>query len=72
MQYEEYLEILAEQFGCEPEDLDSATTLEELGADGEDLTELAWQLEEAFGREISPQEVGAWQSLGRIWMQLTT
>lgn len=72
MQYEEYLEILAEQFGCEPEDLDSATTLEELGADGEDLTELAWQLEEAFGREISPQEAEAWQSLGRIWMQLTT
>ncbi len=72
MQYEEYLEILAEQFGCEPEDLDSATTLEELGADAEDLTELAWQLEEAFDRKTTPKEVAAWQSLGRIWMQMTT
>ena len=52
MTREELLEILAEQFSCDAQDLEGGTTLEELGADHEDLVELAWQLGEAAGVEI--------------------
>ena len=44
MTYEELLEILAEQFSCDEEELVDDLELAELGADHEDLIELAWNI----------------------------
>ena len=41
MTYEELLEILAEQFSCDEDELVDELELAELGADHEDLIELA-------------------------------
>ena len=52
MTMQELKEILAEQFSCDESELSPATTLSELGADQEDMIELAWQLGEAIGVEV--------------------
>ena len=52
MTFEELQDLLAEQFSCDTSDLSRGTALADLGADHEDMIELAWALGEAIGEEI--------------------
>ena len=67
MTREELLEILAEQFSCDAQDLEGGTTLEELGADHEDLVELGWQLGEAAGLEIDEARLADIATIDELW-----
>ena len=49
MIYKRLVELLAEQFSLEPEEITEDTGFEDLGADSVDLVELAMNLEEEFG-----------------------
>lgn len=49
MIYERLVNLLAEQFAIDPEDINEDTGFEDLGADSVDLVELAMNLEEEFG-----------------------
>ena len=48
MTFEELQDLLAEQFSCDTGDLSRGTALADLGADHEDMIELAWALSEDF------------------------
>ena len=45
--FEDLQELLAEQFSCDTSELERGVTLADLGADHEDMVELAWGLGEA-------------------------
>ena len=57
MTFEELQDLLAEQFSCDTSDLSRGTALADLGADHEDMIELAWALGEAIGEEIDESEL---------------
>ncbi len=67
MTKQELKEILAEQFSCDESELTPATTLADLGADHEDLIELAWQLGEAIGVEVDEDSLSETQTLDELW-----
>lgn len=67
MTKQELKEILAEQFSCDESELTPAMTLEELGADQEDLIELAWQLGEATGVELEETRLQDVETLAELW-----
>lgn len=67
MTKQELKEILAEQFSCDENELTSATTLADLGADQEDLIELAWQLGEAVGVELDEGRLEEAETLEELW-----
>ena len=67
MTKQELKEILAEQFSCDENELTSATTLADLGADQEDLIELAWQLGEAVGVELDEEQLAEIETLEELW-----
>nr|WP_317399329.1 acyl carrier protein [uncultured Gemmiger sp.] len=67
MTKQELKEILAEQFSCDESELTPATTLEELGADQEDLIELAWQLGEGIGVEVDEDRLEGAETLEDLW-----
>ena len=66
MRYEDLIEILAEQFSCDPSELDPVVEFADLGADKEDLIELAWELEEQTGAEISPDDLRPLTTIGAL------
>ena len=56
--------IIAEQLGIEEEEVvNSASFVDDLGADSLDLVELIMALEEEFGKEISDEEAEAIQTV---------
>ena len=57
MTFEELQDLLAEQFSCDTSDLSRGTALADLGADHEDMIELAWALAEAIGEEVHESEL---------------
>lgn len=57
MTFEELQDLLAEQFSCDTGELGRGVTLADLGADHEDMVELAWALGEAIGEEIDESEL---------------
>lgn len=68
MTFEDLQEILAEQFSCSPEDVTEDTDLfDDLGADELDLTELAWNVGEGIGEEISDEELQPFHTVGELW-----
>ena len=67
MTYEELLEILAEQFSCDEEELVDDLELAELGADHEDLIELAWNIGETMGQEVSEKDLARCATVGELW-----
>lgn len=67
MTYEELLEILAEQFSCDEEELVDELELAELGADHEDLIELAWNIGETVGQEVSEKDLARCATIGELW-----
>ena len=66
MTYEELLEILAEQFSCDEEELVDDLELAELGADHEDLIELAWNIGETVGQEVSEKDLARCATVGEL------
>ena len=67
MTYEELLEILAEQFSCDEEELVDDLELAELGADHEDLIELDWNIGETVGQEVSEKDLARCATVGELW-----
>lgn len=70
MTFEELLDVLAEQFSCDVSELQRGTAFEDLGADEEDFTELAWQIGEAIGVEVSEASVAAAGTVGALWKHI--
>lgn len=67
MTFEELQELLAEQFSCDTAELSRSVALSDLGADHEDMVELAWGLGEAVGVEIDESELNADMTIGELW-----
>lgn len=67
MTKQELKEILAEQFSCDEAELTPGTTLTELGADQEDMIELAWQLGEVVGQEVDEGRLAEVETLDELW-----
>ena len=67
MTYEELLEILAEQFSCDEDELVDELELAELGADHEDLIELAWNIGETVGQDVSEKDLARCATVGELW-----
>ena len=67
MTYEELLELLAEPFSCDEGELSDELELAELGIDHEDLIELAWNIGEAVGQEISEKALARCVTIGDLW-----
>ena len=67
MTFEELQDLLAEQFSCDTGALCRGVTLADLGADHEDMVELAWALGEAIGEEIDESELSDEATIGELW-----
>lgn len=67
MTFEELQELLAEQFSCDTAELNRSVALSDLGADHEDMVELAWALGEALGVEIDERELNVDMTIGELW-----
>ena len=67
MTFEELQELLAEQFSCDTAELNRSVALSDLGADHEDMVELAWALGEALGVEIDESELNVDITVGELW-----
>ena len=67
MTFEELQELLAEQFSCDTAELARGVALSDLGADHEDMVELAWGLGEAVGVEIDESELSVDMTVGELW-----
>ena len=67
MTFEELQELLAEQFSCDTAELSRGVALGDLGADHEDLVELAWQLGEAAGVEIDEARLADIATIDELW-----
>ena len=67
MTLEELQELLAEQFSCDASELGRSTALADLGADHEDMVELAWALGEALGVEIDENDLSVEMTVGELW-----
>ena len=67
MTFEELQELLAEHFSCDTTELSRGVALSDLGADHEDMVELAWALGEALGVEIDEGELNVDMTIGELW-----
>ena len=67
MTFEELQELLAEQFSCDTAELDRGVALADLGADHEDMVELAWALGAALGVEIDESDLNVEMTVGELW-----
>ena len=57
MVYEKIVEMICEQFGMEPEELNESTSfIEDMGIDSVDVVELVVELETEFGLDEIPEE----------------
>jgi len=64
---EKVKDIIVEQLGVNPEQVtESASFIEDLGADSLDTVELVMALEEEFGLEIPDEEAEKLQSVGDV------
>lgn len=67
MTFEDLQELLAEQFSCDTSELESDVELADLGADHEDMIELAWALGEALGMEINESDLSTEFTIDELW-----
>lgn len=51
--------LLSDQYGCDPEDVTMAATLDDLNITGRERGELAFILEELYGVNIPEEELSA-------------
>lgn len=67
MIFERVSNLLAEQFGLEPDDITEDTGFEDLGADSVDLVELSMNMEEEFGiDEMSEEDIASIHNVGDL------
>lgn len=67
MIYKRLVNLLAEQFGLELDEINEDTDLEELGADSVDLVELSMNLEEEFGiDEMGEEDITSIHTVGDL------
>ena len=67
MIFERVTNLLAEQFGLEPDDITEDTGFEDLGADSVDLVELSMNLEEEFGiDEMGEEDIASIHNVGDL------
>ena len=67
MIFKRIVELLAEQFSLDEEDITEDTSLEDLGADSVDLVELSMSLEEEFGiDEMGEEEIASIHNVGDL------
>ena len=65
--FEKVKEILVENLGCDVDDINLDTDLQnDLGADSLDAVELSMALEDEFGLEISDEELSEFKTVGDI------
>lgn len=73
MIYKRLVELLAEQFSLEPEEITEDTGFEDLGADSVDLVELAMNLEEEFGiEEMGEDAIASIHNVGDLVSYIRT
>ena len=65
--FEDLQELLAEQCSCDTSELERGVTLADLGADHEDMVELAWGLGEAVGTAIDESDLSVDFTIGELW-----
>ena len=58
MTFENVKQLLAKHLEMNEEEIDETTTFEDLGIDSLDTVEILMEMEDAFGIEIRPDEVG--------------
>lgn len=66
MVYEKIKALICSQFDTDEESITKGTTLEELGADSLDVTELIMALEDEFGIEIDDESAEEVYTVGDI------
>ena len=67
MIFKRIVELLAEQFSLDEDEINEDTTLEDLGADSVDLVELSMTLEEEFGiDEMGEEEIASIHNVGDL------
>lgn len=59
-------ELVAKQFGREPDSLDPDTQIQQLGIDSLDFLELLFELEDRLGIPIPPESVKDVRTLGDL------
>ncbi len=67
MTFEELKDLLSEKFSCDTSELERGVALADLGADHEDMVELAWGLGEALGVEIDESDLSVDFTVGELW-----
>ena len=64
---EKIVNLVADQFGMEPDQIGEDTTFDELGADSVDIMELSMSMEEEFGiEELGEDELSAIHTVGDL------
>ena len=67
MIFKRIVELLAEQFSLDEDEINEDTTLEDLGADSVDLVELSMNLEEEFGiDEMGEEDIASIHNVGDL------
>ena len=67
MIFKRIVELRAEQFSLDEDEINEDTTLEDLGADSVDLVELSMTLEEEFGiDEMGEEEIASIHNVGDL------
>ena len=67
MIFEKVADLLADQFGMDPDQINEDTGFEDLGADSVDLVELSMSLEEEFGiEEMSEEDISSIHTVGDL------
>ena len=67
MIFKRIVELLAEQFSLDEDEITEDTSLEDLGADSVDLVELSMTLEEEFGiDEMGEEEIASIHNVGDL------
>ena len=67
MIYERLVDLIAEQFSMEPDEINEDTGFEALGAGSVDLVELAMNLEEEFGiDEMGEEDIASIHNVGDL------
>ena len=67
MVYEKVKEVVGEQFGVKPEDLNLQSSLiDDLGADSLDIFEIIIAIEEEFNMEINDKDAEKFNTVGDI------
>lgn len=63
MVFDELVRLLAEQYACDPEEVEMASTLDDLNLTDLDRSDMALTLEELYGVPIPTEELEAFRTV---------